>query len=108
MGAIRTGVLDWRKQADTLMELSLICSDYQSRHPLVLTDPTRFPKSQVSGNLELHSVSENRCALIYAAANLRKRWESGWQGCFEIDLFGGDGVVEFQELGVEEVASVAG
>ncbi len=35
------------------------------------------------------------------------QWESGRQRCFKIDLFSGDGVVEFQILGVQEISSVA-
>jgi hypothetical protein len=33
--------------------------------------------------------------------------ESGRQSCLKIDLFTGDGMVEFQELGVQEISSVA-
>jgi len=36
------------------------------------------------------------------------RRESGWQSCLKIDLFSGDGVVEFQILGVQEISSIAG
>ena len=36
------------------------------------------------------------------------RWESGRQRCLKIDLFSGDGVVEFQILGVQEISSIAG
>jgi hypothetical protein len=42
------------------------------------------------------------------AVNLLMQWESGWQSCLKIDLFSGDGVVEFQVLGVEEISSIAG
>ena len=28
-------------------------------------------------------------------------------GCLKIDLFSGDGVVEFQKLGVREISSIA-
>src|ERR1700719_2404395 len=34
--------------------------------------------------------------------------ESGRQSCLKIDLFSGDGVVEFQILGVQEISSIAG
>ena len=34
--------------------------------------------------------------------------ESGRQSCFKIDWFSGDGVVEFQKLGVQEISSIAG
>ena len=34
--------------------------------------------------------------------------ESRRQSCLKIDLFPGDGVVEFQILGVQEISSVAG
>ena len=36
------------------------------------------------------------------------QWESRRQSCLKIDLFSGDGVVEFQELGVQEISSIAG
>ena len=41
---------------------------------------------------------------------LRKlmQWESRRQSCLKIDLFSGDGVVEFQILGVQEISSIAG
>ena len=34
--------------------------------------------------------------------------ESGRQSCFKIDLLAGDGVVEFQKLGMQEITSIAG
>jgi hypothetical protein len=34
--------------------------------------------------------------------------KSGRQSCLKIDLFSGDGVVEFQILGVQEISSIAG
>ena len=34
--------------------------------------------------------------------------ESGRQSCLKIDLFSGDGVPEFQKLGVQKISSVAG
>ena len=40
--------------------------------------------------------------------NLLMRWESRRQSCLESDLFSGDGVVEFQTLGVQEISSIAG
>lgn len=40
--------------------------------------------------------------------NLPMLWESRRQRRFEIDLFSGDGVAEFQVLRVEKVASIAG
>jgi len=36
------------------------------------------------------------------------RWESGRQCSLKIDLFSGDGVVEFQILGVQEISTIAG
>jgi hypothetical protein len=36
------------------------------------------------------------------------QWESGRQSCFKIDLFSGDGVVEFQILSVQEISSITG
>ena len=34
--------------------------------------------------------------------------ESGGQSGLKIDLFSGDGVLEFQKLGVQQISSVAG
>ena len=42
------------------------------------------------------------------AVNLLMQWESRRQGCLNIDLFSGDGVVELQILGVQEISSIAG
>ena len=42
------------------------------------------------------------------AVNLLMQWESSRQGCLNIDLLSGDGVVEFQILGVQEISSVTG
>jgi len=42
------------------------------------------------------------------AVNLLMQWESRRQRCLKIDLFSGDGVVEFQILGVQEISSIAG
>ena len=39
--------------------------------------------------------------------NLLMQGESGRQSCLKIDLFSGDGVVEFQILGVKEITSIA-
>jgi len=36
------------------------------------------------------------------------QWESGRQSCLKIDLFPGDGVLEFEKLGVQEISSIAG
>ena len=36
------------------------------------------------------------------------QWESGRQPCLKIDLFTGDGVAEFQILGVQKISSIAG
>jgi len=36
------------------------------------------------------------------------QWESIRQSCLKIDLFSGDGVVELQILGVQEISSIAG
>ena len=39
----------------------------------------------------------------------RRLWiVSGRQSCLEIDLFSGNGVVEFQKVGVQEISSIAG
>jgi hypothetical protein len=42
------------------------------------------------------------------AVKLLRQWESRRQYSLKIDLFSGDGVVEFQILGVEEISSIAG
>src|ERR1700722_20875367 len=36
------------------------------------------------------------------------QWETRRQRCLKIDLFSGDGVVEFQILSVQEISSIAG
>ena len=45
---------------------------------------------------------------LIPAVNLLMQWESRRQSCLKIDLFSGDGVVEFQILGVQEISSIAG
>jgi hypothetical protein len=39
--------------------------------------------------------------------NLLMRSESRRQSCLKIDLFSGDGVVEIQKLGMQEISSIA-
>ena len=41
------------------------------------------------------------------ALNLVLQQESRRQSCLKIDLFSGDGVVEIQKLGVQEISSIA-
>jgi hypothetical protein len=43
-----------------------------------------------------------------SAENLLMQRESARQGCLQIDWFSGDGVVEIQKLGVQEISSIAG
>ena len=43
-----------------------------------------------------------------STVDLLLRGESGRQRCLKIDLFSGDGVVEFQILCVKEISSIAG
>ena len=45
---------------------------------------------------------------LIPAVNLLMQCESGRQSCLKIDLLSGDGVVEFQKLGVQEISSIAG
>jgi hypothetical protein len=45
---------------------------------------------------------------LISAVNLLMHSESGRQSCLKIDLFSGDGVLEFQKLGVQQISSVAG
>jgi len=45
---------------------------------------------------------------LIIAVNLLMHWKSRRQSCLKIDLFSGDGVVEFQILGVQKISSVAG
>ena len=45
---------------------------------------------------------------LIPAVNLFMQWESRRQRCLKIDLFSGDGVMEFQILGVQEISSIAG
>jgi hypothetical protein len=35
------------------------------------------------------------------------QWKSRWQSCLKSDLFSGDGVLEFQILGVQEISAIA-
>jgi hypothetical protein len=42
------------------------------------------------------------------AMSLLMQLESGRQSCLKIDLFSGDGVVEFLILGVQEISFIAG
>jgi hypothetical protein len=34
--------------------------------------------------------------------------ESGRQSCLKMDFFSGDGVLEFQKLGMQKISSIAG
>ena len=45
---------------------------------------------------------------LIPAVNLLMQWGSRRQSCLKIDLFSGDGVVEFEILGVQEISSIAG
>jgi len=45
---------------------------------------------------------------LIPAVYLRVQQESGRQSCLKIDLFSGDGVLEFQKLSVQKVSSIAG
>jgi hypothetical protein len=45
---------------------------------------------------------------LIPAVNLLTQWGSRRQSCLKIDLFSGDGVVEFEILGVQEISSIAG
>jgi hypothetical protein len=45
---------------------------------------------------------------LISTVNLLLQQESRRQSCLKIDLFAGDGVVEFQKLGVQEISSIAG
>lgn len=45
---------------------------------------------------------------LIPTGNLPMQREPGWQGCLKMDLFSGDGVAEFQKLGVQKITSVAG
>ena len=42
------------------------------------------------------------------AVNLLMQRESSRQSCLKIDLFAGDGVVEFQKSGMQEISSITG
>jgi hypothetical protein len=45
---------------------------------------------------------------LIPAVNLLMQSESGGQSCLKIDLFSGDGVLEFQKLSVQQISSIAG
>jgi len=56
--------------------------------------------------IKLDALKSQRGRPLLLAVGVRE--ESGRQSCLKIDLFSGDGVVEFEELGVQEVSSIAG
>jgi len=50
----------------------------------------------------------DRAPDLITAVYLLMQWKSGRQSCLKIDLLSGDGVVEFQILGVQKISSIAG
>ena len=55
----------------------------------------------------IHTSASGHPDLI-SAVNLLMQWGSRRQSCLKIDLFSGDGVVEFEILGVQKISSIAG
>ena len=55
-----------------------------------------------------HRAGFNSHPDLIPAVNLLMQAESGRQSRLKIDLLSGDGVVESQKLGVQEVSSIAG
>ena len=74
------------------------------RHWAMAMRSTRSVRRQASFNSRSGKLRTTRLP----AVNLRMQWESRRQRCLKIDLFSGDGVVEFQILGVQEISSIAG
>ena len=63
-------------------------------------DPRRgCPRSLTLGDRGLPQLSCERKASVCSMQ---------WQSRLKMDLFSGDGVLEFQELGVQEISSIAG
>jgi hypothetical protein len=50
----------------------------------------------------------NVYADLISVVNLRMQGESGRQSSLKIDLFSGDGMLEFQKLGMQKISSIAG
>ena len=78
-----------------------------------LVNPDEFGSGPVTRHPErgLNRTGRRFCSNILwiaHAVNLPMQWESRRQSRFKIDLFSGDGVVEFQILGVQEISSIAG
>jgi hypothetical protein len=44
---------------------------------------------------------------LIPTVNLLMQLESGRQSCLKINLFSGDGVLEIQKLGMQEISSIA-
>ena len=55
-----------------------------------------------------HRAGFNSHPDLIPAVNLLMQGESRRQSCLKIDLFSGDGVVQFQKLGVQKISSIAG
>jgi hypothetical protein len=62
------------------------------------------------GQTELTPIEPEHTSVpeFLSAVNLLMQCESGRQCCLKMDWFAGDGVVEFQKAGVQEISSIAG
>jgi hypothetical protein len=64
--------------------------------------------SDASFRIRDGGIAQVSTAAPIPAVNLLMQWKSRRQSCLKIDLFSGDGVLEFQMLGVQEISSIAG
>ena len=73
----------------------------------ILARPDKRPLAQLlAGGLGLDALKLNLgCPRSLA---VRDRGESGRQSCLKMDWFSGNGVLEFQKLGVQQISSIAG
>ena len=78
----------------SMWQISSICSSYRSRCQANPEPCDPKPKNAVLATASL-------------AVNLLMQWESGGQSCLKLDLFSGDGVVEFQKLSVQKISSIS-
>jgi hypothetical protein len=68
----------------------------------------RFCLKLVQHSKELADRAVSLCIPgLIPAVNLPMQWESRRQSCLQMDLFSGDGMLEFQVLGVQEISSIA-
>jgi hypothetical protein len=68
---------------------------------------TRDPRSHPIAGGRPEARSFQRCRELIPGVNLRMQGECRRQRCLKGDLLSGDGVLEFEKLGVQEISSIA-